>query len=121
MYRQSQQLCCCKTERLAALTLTEEAGEMQHVGVDVRELVRSQCSSSRSISSDVGPPSAGAVDPIALSPFLAKNSRAVVRSHIWFVVAVGESASDDQCALCKFPQPPYRLRRHFLGFDLGFP
>ena len=29
---------------LAALTLTEEAGEMQQVGVDVRELVRSQCS-----------------------------------------------------------------------------
>ena len=71
--------------------MTEEAGEMQHVGVDVLELVRSQCSSSRSISAEVGPPDSAAASeaaaadelPMALSPFLAKNSSAVVRSHIW--------------------------------------
>ena len=53
-------------------------------------MVRSQCSSSRSISAEVGPPNspvvaaaASAELPMGLSPFLAKNSSAVVRSHIW--------------------------------------
>ena len=60
-------------ERMAALILTEEVGEMQHVGVDVRELVKSQCSSGLGISAEVGTPSASeaaneAELPIALSP-----------------------------------------------------
>ena len=57
--------------------ISDGDGEIQH-GVETRELLRSQWSRSRIISWGVGPPSVYIVG----SPLL-KNSRAVVRSHIW--------------------------------------